>query len=383
MTIDKNLQLKSGETPEQYRARVSTYQEGIRPASSLKNTLPSGTENLGQLDILKMALQETTSSMKKEGLIRNFSTTEAKFREYGLDPVKMAGSVSEGIMDFVSKRTRDPNEALQSFTGLIDMVQTKAKEDTALKRETFGTLLSKPGMLADWDDDTVQLWADSTGLGYDVVKKFRDGDKIDTLLVNSLVEGFNSGKYGIDDLEDISTDRVRNEVIKELDWDKVSTNNTNEPTYEQNLQIIEDNPDQGYEDLLSQLTKKPEDGGGGMSRSDAEEALELKGRFSEFSMDNAQKGIEEEIYDYMQGWKEGGDKAEIGTGLKRHIIGTRENLIRELVNMFPEYSEDQLHKMVFDKITNEWLRQNKKGSWIKPYGIEGRPGWFEDTPLRE
>ena len=359
------------------------------PAGSLEKTLPpekvlpKGTEDLGQLDILKLALQEGTRSLKTEGMISNLATFDSHLLEKGIDMSKMAGSVSANVMEFVSNRTRDPNEALQNFTNLVDMVQTKAKEDTALKRETFGTLLSKPGMLADWDDDTVQLWADSTGLGYDVVKKFRDGDKIDTLLVDSLAEGFNSGKYGIDDLEDISTDRVRNAVLKELDWDKVSTNNTNEPTYEQNLQAIEDNSGESYENLLSHLTKKSEDGGGGMSRSDAEEALELKGRFSEFSMNDAQKGIEGEIYDYMQGWKEGGDKAEIGTGVKKHIIGTRENLIRELVNMFPEYSEDQLHKMVFDKITNEWLRQNKKGSWIKPYGTEGRPGWFEDTPLRE
>ena len=354
--------------------------EGSLPA---ENKLPSGTENLGQLDILKMALQEGTRSLKSEGMISNFAAMESSMKDRGINLAMMHGSVSEGIMSFVSNRTRDPNEALQSFTGLIDMVQTKAKEDTANKRQTFGMLLDTPGMMADWDDNTVQSWADSTGLEFEVVKKFRDNDILDQGLVDSYLEGFHAGKYDVEDIEDIPTDRVRNAVLKELDWDKVSTNNTNEPTYEQNLQAIEDNSGESYENLLSHLTKKSEDGGGGMSRSDAEEALELKGRFSEFSMDNAQKGIEEEIYDYMQGWKEGGDKAEIGTGVKKHIIGTRENLIRELVNMFPEYSEDQLHKMVFDKITNEWLRQNKKGSWIKPYGIEGRPGWFEDTPLRE
>ena len=340
-----------------------------QPAGSLKgtlpaeNTLPSGTENLGQLDILKLALQEGTRSLKTEGRIRNFATFESGLLEKGIDMSKMAGSVSEDIMNFVSNRTRDPNEALQNFTNLVNMIQTKAKEDTALKRETFGTLLSKPGMLADWDDDTVQLWADSTGLGYEVVKKFRDNDILDQGLVDSYLEGFHAGKYDVEDIEDIPTDRVRNEVIKGLDWDKVSTNSSTSSMYSNSKQFIKDNPDASYEELYFNITDKYED----LGVSEIKMILEEEGKYETSKVKLAQAGLDEEIDIYIEEWEKGGDTAkyEDANGDKG-TVGTREDLINRLVLLYKEFSKDQIKKMVYGKIPNDWLEE-KKNRWINPF----------------
>jgi len=328
--------------------------EGSLPA---ENKLPSGTENLGQLDILKMALQEGTRSLKSEGMISNFAAMESSMKDRGINLAMMHGSVSEGIMSFVSNRTRDPNEALQSFTGLIDMVQTKAKEDTANKRQTFGMLLDTPGMMADWDDNTVQSWADSTGLEFEVVKKFRDNDILDQGLVDSYLEGFHAGKYDVEDIEDIPTDRVRNAVLKELDWDKVSTTSSTSDMYSKSKQFVKDNPDASYEELYFNITDKYED----LGVSEVKMILEEEGKYETSKVKEAQIGVNDEIEDYMTAWEKSGDDAKI----EGRVIGTREDLIEELVNLFPEFSKDQLHKMVFDRITEDWLDEAKKAMWRK------------------
>ena len=330
--------------------------ESFNKALPPEKTLPEGTENLGQLDVLKLALQEGTRSLKTEGRIRNFASFESGLLEKGIDMKKMPGSVSEGIMDFVSRRTRDPNESLQDFNNLIDMVQKKQKEDVTTSRGMLVNMMNTPGMLSTMEDEDINSWAERTGLDTEYINKFRNIDITNTKSADYYAEQIGLGNMLLKNVPE----EIRELTFSKVDWAEIDGETSNASIYDK-LAMLQDTYPEASDSKLRIIAKeKYGDEIKGISNEDLDNAIlgeitdedlvgeMIDGPIAEF--EQAHTSADKQVSVYITN-SEGSQVEE--------IIKSREDLINILSRYYPEVDKQKIVDSVYGNTTNKknWVGQ--------------------------
>ena len=116
-----------------------------------------------------------------------------------------------------------------------------------------------------------------------------------------------------------------------------------------------------YEDIKDFLIKPAKEGGAGWSVSRVNNYLEGKGLITTKEETKIATEKKEAIDDlgahideYKELWKKKGDENK---------YGIREEFGREVKKLFPELTYDEIMAEIYEKVSDEWLKENKKPWW--------------------
>lgn len=154
-----------------------------------EKTLPKGTEELSQIDLLKTVLSEATNSAQANRIGGGIKTLTSGLSSSGFDTSRMSGDVISDIIGYVQDRVNDPLQ--KQYNRVMDVVDSieKRYQDEQENARTNLNLLVNSGALDKVNDQELKTLSETAGISYDQLSALKKTIAVNNSTKNAIGGG--------------------------------------------------------------------------------------------------------------------------------------------------------------------------------------------------
>lgn len=153
-----------------------------------KKTLPRGTEELSQIDLLKTVLSEATTASQANRIGGGIKSVTSGLASKGLDTSRMSGDVITDIIGYVENRVNDPiQKQYNRVMDIVDSIEKRYQDETENARTNLNLLVST-GSLDKVSDEELQVLSNTAGISMESIAALKK-----TIAVNNKAKSASGG----------------------------------------------------------------------------------------------------------------------------------------------------------------------------------------------